>query len=33
MGTTIINRIYVGNYMGSGKLGAGCKYQIWGIRA
>ena len=31
--TTIINRIYVGNYMGNGKLGAGCKYQIWGIRA
>lgn len=31
--TTTIDRIYVGNYMGSGKLGAGCKYQIWGIRA
>ena len=31
--TTTINRIYVGNYMGNGKLGAGCKYQIWGIRA
>lgn len=31
--TTTINRIYVGNHMGSGKLGAGCKYQIWGIRA
>lgn len=31
--TVTINRIYVGNYMGTGKLGAGCKYQIWGIRA
>ena len=31
--TVTINRIYVGNYMGNGKLGAGCKYQIWGIRA
>lgn len=31
--TATINRIYVGNYMGTGKLGAGCKYQIWGIRA
>lgn len=31
--TTTINRIYVGNFMGNGKLGAGCKYQIWGIRA
>lgn len=31
--TTTINRIYVGNFMGTGKLGAGCKYQIWGIRA
>lgn len=31
--TTTINRIYIGNYMGNGKLGAGCKYQIWGIRA
>lgn len=31
--TVAINRIYVGNYMGNGKLGAGCKYQIWGIRA
>lgn len=31
--TTTINRIYVGNYMGNGKLGAGCKYQIWGVRA
>ena len=31
--TATINRIYVGNYMGNGKLGAGCKYQIWGIRA
>lgn len=31
--TKTINRIYVGNYMGNGKLGAGCKYQIWGIRA
>lgn len=30
--TTTINRIYVGNYMGNGKLSAGCKYQIWGIR-
>lgn len=33
MDTTTINRIYVGNYIGNGKLGAGCKYQIWGIRA
>ena len=33
MDTTTINRIYVDNYMGNGKLGAGCKYQIWGIRA
>ena len=31
--TKTINRIYVGNYIGNGKLGAGCKYQIWGIRA
>lgn len=31
--TKTINRIYVGNYMGNGKLGAGCKYQIWGVRA
>lgn len=31
--TATINRIYVGNYMGNGKLGAGCKYQIWGVRA
>ena len=31
--TVTINRIYVGSYMGNGKLGAGCKYQIWGIRA
>lgn len=31
--TKTIKRIYVGNYMGNGKLGAGCKYQIWGIRA
>ena len=31
--TVTINRIYVGNHMGNGKLGAGCKYQIWGIRA
>ena len=33
MDTKTINRIYVGNHMGNGKLGAGCKYQIWGIRA
>lgn len=31
--TKTIKRIYVGSYMGNGKLGAGCKYQIWGIRA
>lgn len=31
--TKTIKRIYVGSYMGTGKLGAGCKYQIWGIRA
>ena len=31
--TATINRIYVGSFMGNGKLGAGCKYQIWGIRA
>ena len=31
--TVTINRIYIGNSMGTGKLGAGCKYQIWGIRA
>lgn len=31
--TTTINRIYVGNFMGNGMLGAGCKYQIWGVRA
>lgn len=31
--TGTINRIYVGPFMGNGKLGAGCKYQIWGIRA
>lgn len=31
--TVTINRIYVGSFMGNGKLGAGCKYQIWGIRA
>ncbi len=31
--TVTINRIYVGNHIGNGKLGAGCKYQIWGIRA
>ena len=31
--TATINRIYVGNYMGNGILGVGCKYQIWGVRA
>lgn len=31
--TKTIKRIYVGSYMGNGKLGAGCKYQIWGVRA
>lgn len=31
--TVTINRIYVGSLMGNGKIGAGCKYQIWGIRA
>lgn len=31
--TATINRIYVGNFMGNGILGVGCKYQIWGVRA
>lgn len=31
--TATINRIYVGNHMGNGILGVGCKYQIWGVRA
>lgn len=28
-----LNMVYVGQGQGSGKLGAGCKYALWGVRA
>ena len=29
----LINKVSIGQYMGTGNMAAGCKYQIWGIRA
>lgn len=29
----LINKIYIGQYMGTGNMAAGCKYEIWGVRA
>lgn len=29
----LINKIYIGHYMGTGNMAAGCKYEIWGVRA
>lgn len=28
-----INRVSIGRYMGDGVMAAGCKYEIWGVRA
>lgn len=29
----VINRVFIGQYMGTGNMAAGCKYEIWGVRA
>lgn len=29
----LINRVSIGQYMGAGNMAAGCKYEIWGVRA
>ena len=29
----LINKIYIGHYMGNGNMAAGCKYESWGVRA
>lgn len=29
----LINRVPIGRYMGTGNMAAGCKYEIWGVRA
>ncbi len=29
----LINRVSIGQYMGTGNMAAGCKYEIWGVRA
>ena len=29
----LINKVYIGAYMGTGNMAAGCKYEIWGVRA
>lgn len=29
----LINRVSIGPYMGGGNMAAGCKYEIWGVRA
>ncbi len=29
----LINRVFIGSYMGTGTMAAGCKYEIWGVRA
>ena len=29
----LINKVSIGPYMGAGNMAAGCKYEIWGVRA
>lgn len=29
----LINKVSIGQYMGNGNMAAGCKYEIWGVRA
>lgn len=29
----LINKVSIGQYMGTGNMAAGCKYEIWGVRA
>lgn len=29
----LINTVSIGQYMGTGNMAAGCKYEIWGVRA
>ena len=29
----VINKVFIGKYMGAGSMAAGCKYEIWGVRA
>lgn len=29
----LIDRVNIGHYMGTGNMAAGCKYEIWGVRA
>lgn len=29
----LINKVFIGQYMGTGNMAAGCKYEIWGVRA
>ena len=29
----LINKVSIGPYMGTGNMAAGCKYEIWGVRA
>lgn len=29
----VINRVFIGRYLGTGNMAAGCKYEIWGVRA
>lgn len=29
----LINKVYIGQYMGNGNMAASCKYEIWGVRA
>lgn len=29
----VINKVFIGQYMGTGNMAAGCKYEIWGVRA
>ena len=29
----LINKVSIGHYMGTGNMAAGCKYEIWGVRA
>ena len=29
----LIDKVSIGRYMGAGVMAAGCKYEIWGVRA
>lgn len=29
----LIDKVYIGQHMGAGNMAAGCKYELWGVRA